>query len=582
MCGIIGVAGNIPKESKAIEARDAMRHRGPDDAGIFYDKKNGIMLGFRRLSIIDLTSGGHQPMASNDKRFTIIFNGEIYNYIELKEELKGSYDFKTQSDTEVLLAAYVKWGEQCLDRLNGMFSFAIWDALGHVLFAARDRVGEKPFYYHHDPKTGTLSFASEIKALLKLGVPVSPNEDMILDYLAYGFYHHTEQTFFKNIQELRGGHFLIKKGSDITIKRYWDLANIADRPRDIGEKEAIHTLRELVADSITLRFRSDVPVGINLSSGLDSNSLLYYAKKVTGHNPEMFSMCMADAKYNECAIIIDLLNNDEKKRWHTSYLTPDQVFQGAEMMNTIQDQPFGGIPTTMYAGMNEVAKKEGVTVLLEGQGVDEILAGYKYYIPEYEKDLRGGNSSSVGMSQDMSKLIGKDVVSEKFMWLKKTPEFKEPFASHLLNAQYRDIYHTKLPRVLHFNDHVSMAYSRELRLPFLDHRIIEFCFFLPPELKIRNGTQKFLMREAMKDVLPAVVQEKQKVAFGAVQNDWLKEYFRKEVYELLDSPSFQARPFWDQKKLRERVDRFYAGEGNNSFFIWQCINLELWFRAFID
>lgn len=584
MCGIIGISGVLPKQADIVRARDVMKHRGPDDAGILYDAKNRIALGFRRLSIIDLTSAGHQPFVSNDGRYTIVFNGEIYNYIELKEELRRSYDFRTRTDTEVLIAAYARWGTECLKWLNGMFAFAIWDKKEGTLFCARDRVGEKPFYYYEDPRTHAFLFASEIKALLALGAPREPNERIIYDYLYHGFYHHTDETFFSSIRELRGGHYLIRKGASFSIRRYWDLADVAHDTRAIGKADAKEELRALLADSIKLRFRSDVPVGINLSSGLDSNSLLYYAKKVTRRDTETFSMCMADEKYNECAIIEDLLTPAQTKRWHRSYFAPEHVFKAAEAMNAIQDQPYGGIPTAMYAGMNAVAKKAGVTVLLEGQGVDEILAGYKYYTLEYEKDRKRGTASSLAYSQDMSELMGKSVLSPSFIdaYKRRRLPFRRPFRSHLLNAQYRDIVHTKLPRVLHFNDHVSMAYSRELRLPFLDHRIIEFCFFLPPEYKIAGGRQKVLMRDAMKDVLPWVVQNKQKVAFGAVQSDWLKRYFRREVYALLGSPRLKRRGYWDHEKLKAQVDAFYRGEGDNSFFIWQFINLELWFRKFID
>ena len=566
--------GKITTQQNTFEkARDTLSHRGPDDAGLFYDSDDQVAFGHRRLSIIDLSKAGHQPMFSSDGRYVIIFNGEIYNYLELKKELETSYRFTTKTDTEVILSAYEKWGRECLQKFNGMFAFAIWDKKTKKLFAARDRLGVKPFFYNFDGRS--LSFASEIKALLALNIKAIPNERVIFDYLYHGLYDHRDETFFDNINVLPPGHYLTWVEGKILITKYWDAANI-ELNLNINETEAREQFTALLSDSIRLRFRSDVPVGVNLSSGLDSNSIYHYALAVTGGKLHTFSMCSESPEYNECAVLDGVLSDAQKKYWHTSTLTPQEVFTWAAKLNRLQDQPFGGIPTLAYQKMIGLAKEAGITGLLEGQGVDELLAGYAYY-----KDP----ASSLAVSQDNSRLAHRDVLNSAFMdrhHLRKDISFPAPFASPLLNAQYRDLRYTKLPRVLRFNDHATMAHGRELRLPFLDYRLVEFCFALPEEYKIKGDNQKVLLREAMRDIVPEAIQKAQKKGFGAMQTDWFKRYFKDEVYALLDSVSFKNRPFWDLKKLRERVDEFYQGKENNSFFIWQCFNLEMWFKEYID
>lgn len=583
MCGIVGSVGILPAKEIMVKACDSIAHRGPDDSGLYYSEKEQIALGHRRLSIIDLSKDGHQPFLSADARYAVIFNGEIYNYIEIKKDLEGFYNFITKTDTEVLLAAYIKWGERCVEKFNGMFAFAIWDAQEKKLFCARDRLGEKPFFYNYIVER--FFFASEVKALLSLGVRPEANEAIIFDYLHFGVYDHSDETFFKNIKILSPGHYLVWENNTIEIKKYWDLADVPivnySSDSEIEEK-----FRFLLSDSISIRFRSDVPVGVNLSSGLDSNSLYHYALQVTGDKLHTFSMCLESEEYNECDVIGEILNGKQKEFWHSCYLKPEEVLSGAEQMNKIQDQPFGGIPTIAYNSLIGLADANNVTVLLEGQGVDEILAGYPYYKMELEKDelnLTGGGDS-ITLGQDMSKLVNQGILNNDFTrcYHDRRLQFFRPFTSNLLNAQYRDIRYTKLPRVLRFNDHVTMFHGKELRLPFLDYRIVEFCFGLPAKYKIRNGSHKFLLRKIMNGIIPKKIMEKEKKVFGAIQTEWFRKYFRAEIMNLLESQSFRSRVYWDQIKMRQEVENFFKGEIQNSFFIWQCFNLDLWFKNFID
>ena len=590
MCGIIGVVGKLPSQKLFEEARDVLAHRGPDDKGIYIEPNESVALGHRRLSIIDLSSAGHQPFFSSDKRYVLTFNGEIYNYLEIREELRDFYNFKTNTDTEVLLAAYIKWGKHCLEKFNGMFAFAIWDRKEKKLFCARDRMNIKPFYY--SLVGDTLYFASEIKALFKLGIKQRANQDTIFIYLNYGFYDYDEKTFFEDIKRFPAGHFGYFRDGKLRIEKYWDLAETTSRSKGMSDREIEEQFKFLVADSIKLRFRSDVPVGVNLSSGLDSNSILHYAYEVTNNKDiHTFSRCMRSEDYNECSLISQYLTAGQKKFWNQCYFEPEEVFDLTDEMITIQDQPFGGITTVSNIRMNGRAKQKGITVILEGQGGDELLAGYRYYLPEHQKDLAGQKVNTTAeritgtrRGQDMTLPIDQGILNRDFVkeHIGNSPVLRNPTDSHLLNAQYRDITQLKIPRAQRFNDHTSMNFSLELRFPFLDHRIVEFCFWLDSKYKINGGDQKYLMRKTMSEFLPANVKSKKKKAFGAIQGEWFRKYHRDKILNLLNSGSFKARPYWDHKKLSEKIQRFFQGEGNNSFWLWQAINLELWFRKNID
>lgn len=610
MCAIIGYLNKTIDRQTFLAARDAMTHRGPDDAGLYYDQQKKVALGHRRLSIIDLSSAGKQPMFSSDGRYVIIFNGEIFNYLELKQELKD-YHWQSTSDTEVLLAAFIRWGEQCLNKLNGQFAFAIYDTLTERLFCARDPLGIKPFFYFN--QRGALAFASEIKALLKLNFTPVANETIIYDYLKTGLYDHTDETFFQGIKSLPSGSFAIWENNQLTITKYWDLADLANKQVVYNdEAAAVDHFRFLIKDALRLQFRSDVPVGLNLSSGLDSNSLYYFAKNIYQSDLNIFTGGISDKRYDEVGLLETRLNASERQWWHKSQLTPEKVIPLTDEVLSFEDQPYGGMPTLLYYNIYKEAGLENVKVLLEGQGVDEILAGYNYYLPAYYRDalfsgqwsilrqyFKGGSGSfwtkltnfwdliniSERRSQDLTKETNRVILRRDFadrFQDRRGDVFPNPFSSHLLNNQYRDIKHTKLPRTLRFNDHISMHLSKELRVPYLDKRLVEFCFFLPARLKINQGQRKFVLKKAMADYLPEAVSSSSKTTFGAFQTDWFRQYFKESTYQLINSDSFASRPYFDYQAVRRTVDNFFQGQGDNSFFLWQLINLELWLRAFID
>lgn len=614
MCGIVGCISKEVSEAVLIRARDALVRRGPDDAGYFSDDSFGLKLGHRRLSIIDLSAAGHQPMCTPDGRYVVVFNGEIYNYLELREELKWDYSFRTATDTEVILAAFSKWKCGCVEKFNGMFAIALYDRNEKMLHCFRDRLGIKPFYYFADRRI--FAFASEIKSLLALGFRFEANDSMVYDYLAHGHYDHTDETFFKGIKKLPAGFRMsVSMEKKLTVSKYWDLDEPTFDYDGVSYEGLQEQFKSLLEDSIRLRFRSDLPVGVNVSSGIDSTSLLFFAEKITKNPLNLFSICMPDRIYDEGPFIKRILNDEQKGRWHTSSIEPDEIFTMAETMNGIQDEPYGGIPTIAYAKLNQQAQENGVVVLLEGQGVDEILAGYSYFKVEYLRDLLRmrrflelgrhchflWSSDVPGMdsfcsvfsssqietsirSQDMTKQIAANVLSEDFIATFKSerqPLHINKFKSELLNAQYRDIRHTKLPRVLRFNDHITMHYSRELRVPYLDYRLVEFSFFLPDKYKIDLGVHKRILRDAMRSIVPKEINCNEKVAFGAIQTHWFRKYFKDEILNRLGSKIFRELPYFDHVAVLRMANRFFEGEGNNSFFIWQWLNLIMWFNRYM-
>lgn len=576
MCGIIGQFGGKIDKAEFIKARDVLINRGPNDEGIYCDEAAGMALGHRRLSIIDLSPAGHQPMMSPDGRYVIIFNGEIFNFIEIRKEIP-EYHFKSNTDTEVLLAAYQKWGKDCLNKLNGQFAFAIYDSRNRELFCARDRVGIKPFYYKI--QNNIFYFASEIKALLALvDHHPSPNHRTIFEYLRYGFYDHNENTFFSGIKRLLPGQYAIYKDGKLELDSYWDLGSMASRESQydgLSKEDATDLFKNLMSDALRFQFRSDVPVGLNLSGGLDSMSLLFFANKIMGGDFRLFSGGLDDEVYDETRNLFKVLSPRQQSLLSISNLTPGKAWSLKDKLLQIQDEPYGGLSTVHYFNLYEETKIAGVTVLLEGQGMDEILAGYKYY-----RQINSGLPQN--LSQDMTKEGAPGALSRDFasQYAGDLLDFPKPFRSPLLNMQYRDIRYTKIPRVLRFNDHISMAYGKELRVPYLDHNLVEFCFFLPERLKIEGDQGKALFRRAMDGVIPDITKLRPKVTFGAFQTDWLRRYFQKEVLEIIDSDSFKNRPYWDYSQVKENVSRFFAGEGDNSFFLWQWINLELWLRRY--
>lgn len=607
MCGISGIINfnnnEVRKDEIALMMQE-MRHRGPDDEGTFID--NNVGLGFVRLSILDLTPAGHQPMFSHDGRYVIVFNGEVYNYIEIRHQLKDKYHFKTGTDTEVILAAYQEWGNTCLDKFNGMFSFLIYDINTKELFAARDRFGIKPFYYYQDKDT--FIFASEIKSILPLLKKKEANDKIIYDYLMFNRTDHTEETFFKGIRKLQHGSWLKIKNDSIIFHRWYVLSD------EIKENKKLSPMqyRKLFNDSLKLRLRADVPVGVSLSGGIDSSSIV--SSLVTDfelNELNTFSAVFGKEEATDESVFIDEFASIVK-RMH--YTTPNSNSFYNDFMNFIDahNEPVPDTGPYIQFKVMELASSH-VTVTLDGQGADEQLAGYHYFFGSYYVEL-------------LKELKFKSFINENIEYFKKHKSFNafKFFIYYLLPIKFQNKINTqifpsvnkrlikkycvspdinemlykpkslkesllqhfeyKLEHLLRWEDLNSMYFSIESRVPFLDHRLVEATISTPASQKIKKGETKFLLREALKDILPAkIINRKDKKGFSNPRDKWFRtEEFQNYIFELINSESFKNRGYFDSAIANEQYKKHLVGNVDFSKEIWKWINLEVWFRKFID
>jgi len=578
MCGIAGIISLDPSFVSAGRIKkmtDTLVHRGPDAEGHWVNST--VALGSRRLSIIDLSNTGNQPMHYLD-RYTIIHNGEIYNYLELKEELqKKGYSFFSRTDTEVIAAAYNCWGEECVDQFDGMFAFAIWDEKEKELFAARDRFGEKPFFYFTDKEQ--FIFASEMKALWAAGVERKVNLKLLFNYLTIGYVDNpniSEETFFENISKLPAASCLqlspeesFRTNSNLQplITNYWDIET-ENENKKITDAEAIEKFGSLFQQSVKRRLRSDVPVGTSLSGGLDSSSIISTLHSLTTHNSSSSSVVLAKEGLTAFSSVFPGFEKDESEfaklvadKYSLKHFTttPDvtSLQNDLEKLFYYQEEPFSSASIYAQYKVYELAKQHGIKVLLDGQGADETLAGYHKYYKWYWQELFRKRELSSSHELQAAKELG---ITESFGWKNRVaalfPEFATIFLErqYLLNAlrhedltkdftrlQSKEAYYITpeiftLNGVLYFNtcmhgleellryaDRNSMANSREVRLPFLNHELVEFIFSLPASFKIRKGWTKWLLRETMKDKLPAeITWRKDKTGFEPPQQLWMQ------------------------------------------------------------
>lgn len=567
MCGIAGVISSEVSEQLLNAMLQKQTHRGPDHSQIYIDP-GFAGLGHNRLSIIDLSSSANQPFSDNSGRYFISFNGEIYNYKELREDLKESYDFKTKSDTEVLLASYIVYGKDCLNKLNGMFSFAIWDTKNKSLFAARDRFGVKPFYYSSGK--GQFIFASEIKTLLVANIQRKPNQKVWANYFSYGSYGLPSETFYEGISQLPGGFYLEYKKGVLRKTRWYDfIENVNNIQACENLDDAKTKYLQILRDSVALRFRADVPVGFNLSGGLDSSLLLALVNKMEDkQNIEAFTFYCDDERYDELFWVqqmIGLYKNPLNKIKFLASEVPDY----SKNISYFQDEPFGGIPTLAYSKIFKAAVNKGVKVLLDGQGMDEQWAGYDYYA-----NLRS-NSTIQGQPEHKSP-FKVNCINEALLRFAEKPKYPTPFTNDLQNLQYRDLFYTKIPRALRFNDRISMASSAELREPFLDYRLVEFAFAQTDRFKIKDGVHKILLRELVKDIVPKDVVNAPKRPLQTPQREWLGDDLDFWVEAQLKSLREGEYASWfNIDELLAEWNIYKSGERKSSFHIWQWINFAI-------
>lgn len=559
MCGIAGIVGQKSSEQNIKKMLFAQQHRGPDYTG-FFAQESEVAFGHNRLSIIDLSSDANQPFESDCKEYILVFNGEIYNYLELKRELSAKYVFKTKSDTEVLMNAYKEYGENCLDKLNGMFAFAIWHKSEKKLFAARDRFGVKPFNYYH--KKNDFFFASEIKPFWELGVEKEKNQNVWLKYFCEGSYGLPNETFWENIQQLPAGHFLEYKNEKLTIKKWYNFEERIFQKQQISSQDEEQAITDLLMNSINLRFRADVPVGFNLSGGLDSSTLLALIDKqdIDKKSIEAFTFITNDERYDELFWVKSMLEN---RPFHLNIceLNSAEIPELSMTISDLQQEPYGGIPTLAYSKIFKTAREKGTIVLLDGQGSDEAWAGYDYYLSNNNSVIQGTKNSP----------FRKNVLDNDFLSNYIKTVYPKAFSDDLLNTQYRDLFYTKIPRALRFNDRISMLYGTELREPFLDYELVEYVFSRSKDFKIKDGTQKWLLRKIANKFLHQEVALAPKRPLQTPQREWLsndlKEWVRAEVETIFDVSWF------NKKIMQAELENFFNGDNSSSFHVWQWISL---------
>lgn len=552
MCGIAGIY-NLNQSQVSLtnlkKMTDVITHRGPDGEGHWLNSNGTLGFGHRRLSIIDLTENGKQPMHYADGRYTITFNGEIYNYIELKNELKlKGYQFVSDTDTEVLLALYDLKKEACLQDLDGMFSFAIWDEKLQTLFCARDRFGEKPFHYFKNDNE--FVFASEIKQFWELGIDKKINQEKLLTYAKTGALENSNQiteTFYQSIEKLDAAHYLmINADKKISIQKYWDIQTHL-KPFEGTIEQAAELFLQLFTDSIRLRLRSDVAVGSSLSGGLDSSSIVMLIDALKGNeiNQNTFSARFKNFSKDEGEHIEAVVKACKNVNVHYTWPDIDYFEESFEKVTYHQDEPFGSASIVAQYSVMELAKKNNVTVLLDGQGADEYLAGYLPYYHTYLSQLFYSNSNLYESEISAYNLFHQ--LSSPYLNNSKTESVRMKLGRIRRKILNQNLPGTKslhsvlkenttvngLKELLRYADRNSMAHSREVRLPFLSHKLVEFVFSLPDEFKLNNGWTKFVLRKSMDKILPpSICWRVDKIGYEPPQHLWIKsDRFNQEIQQ---------------------------------------------------
>ena len=612
MCGIAGIIGEFasPDQSRGLVERmnRMQKHRGPDGQGLA--QFEGATLGHVRLSIIDLSDRAQQPMMSRDNRFAIVFNGEIYNYRELRQELAGRYSFGSDSDTEVLLGAYVVWGEDCLSKINGMFAFCIYDLTERTAFFARDRFGQKPLYYVDTGKA--LLFASEVKPLLACGIAARPNLSIWARYLLIGAYDDTEDNYFDGIDQLQPSECMrYSPGKGCKRSYYYDVT-IDPAAARWSLDQAADALRGTMIDACQIHMRSDVPVGIMLSGGLDSSTMLAALDQGGALNEAVkcYSVEFGDGLTERPWI-------EAAAGYHH---LPSRIddFSRQDFLDAMQamvwhlEGPVGGLMNSALSAVMAASKQESCKVLLDGTGPDEAFGGYRNHHNLYLAQLLkfGGTkadravseyASMWGVSADAARQAAENELSRVRTSIDGTVPVRPDLVNTsafppaaqarpmgdlgdpLKNGLLEYVRGSKIPRNNRMLDRLSMAYGIELRLPFLDHRLIELGLSLPGDYYFFEGRTKGVIRHAFRGIMDDDVRLATKRSIQAPQGPWLRqEPMRQYVQDLISSDSFASRGLFDVKKVRAAFDLFCQGTFDNSFFVWQWINVEEWFRQFID
>ena len=606
--------------------RDLLTHRGPDDAGLFIDRRAQVGLGHRRLSIVDV-SAGHQPMTNEDGSLHIIFNGEIYNHADYRPGLTArGHVYTTNCDTETILHLYEEYGERCVEHLRGMFAFAIWDQRKAELFIARDRLGVKPLYYAHTDD-GSLYFGSEIKVLLEASaVKAEINYQVLPDYLA----NHApsgEHTLYRGIKRLLPGHTLVWRDGKVVVNEFWDLRFGTDEP-ERTDREYVNEWTELFEESVRLRLMADVPLGMFLSGGIDSSAIAAVMSRMVSEPIKTFSVGFAEREANELEYSRTVASAFRTNH-HEVVVSPHQFFSALPNLVWHEDEPIAHPSSVPLFFVSKLAAQH-VKVVLTGEGSDEMLGGYA----RYRKTL-----VNISLGQSYNKFVPRNVrtalrslitdlpyssLSQKLTrsFLTLTPDietiyfdnfavFPRPMQSQLMTAETKEqvgtfrpysvvseilakcdagsLLHkllyadtkTYLHELLMKQDQMSMAASIESRVPFLDHKLVEFTARLPERMKIRGGITKYILRESMKGILPDSILTRPKMGFPVPVGAWFRGPFKNVIDEYVLSERALRRQIFDPAFVRSLVKRHDAGE-DHSERLWALVNFEIWQRQFLD
>ena len=571
MCGIAGSLNFIDKkiENKLIpNLVNSIKHRGPDNQNFWISKNRNTLMINTRLAIIDLTNKGNQPFESKDKRYIIVFNGEIYNFKDLKKNLK-EFKFISDTDTEVLLYLYIKFKVRALDMIEGMFSFAIFDKKKNELFCARDQYGIKPFYYYNHENQ--FWFSSEIKTFFVIDRNITKNDNAIFRYLNSEYHEHIKETFYKDIFKIKPGHYLIVRKSQIIEKKFWKFEKKFEKtflPKKEEEKKEY--IKLLVNKAVQGSMVSDVPISIASSGGLDSSILQISAQKMNP-NIDLVSWIFKNPRFSEKNFVdqISKKTNINSKKY---CVTEKDFLQKLKKIITINEEPFSGLPVMAYYLCLKNACK--TKVILDGSGLDEALSGYSKY---FKKNLNSKLNFFKG--QDGSDSIINNTIHKNF---KKNFEYKIklPFHNSLDNSKYLDFFFLKLPRALRFRDKISMSIGKEIRPSFLNDNLILTLFKLDKKFQISNGLGKYILRDIYKNELGKNIAFAKKRNVQTPQTIWFKDNLNLWLNNFLNKSNIWDYQYLDKKKFFSSYELFKKGKINNSFFLWKVINLDLWLNNF--
>jgi asparagine synthase (glutamine-hydrolysing) len=602
MCGIAGqycLDGRAPDPELLAEMSGRLTHRGPDGEGTRTCGSTGLV--HRRLAIIDLTDEGLQPMTNEDGTLWLVFNGEIYNYVELREELiRAGHQFHSRSDTEVIVHAYEEWDTGCLSRFNGMWSFALWDDRQQRLFCARDRLGIKPFYYAQ--AGSSFLFASEIKALLAHpDVGKCPDDRTLGTFLAWGVLDHSGRTMFDGIFQLEPAHAMVVTAAGPQPPfRYWDVTVNPAVRSGTRDDEAASRLLAVLRDATRIHLRSDVAVGTCLSGGIDSSTLTVLindlirdeAPASVGARQKTFSAVFTDKRFDESRYIDEIVAVTGVDA-HRVEPTPEKLWEDIDRLVWIQDEPFGSLSIYAQFCVMRLAQ-EHVKVVLDGQGADELLAGYLAYQGSYIstlfhsfrwwtalREMTGSLVHHGGFFRSAARQLRER--KKRRNLLKCSGEEILRYNGTLDSVLYRELVSTNLPSLLHYEDRNAMAFSIESRVPFLDYRFVEYGASLPLSQKIRGGVTKIALRNAIRGIVPESIRCRgDKMGFVTPEEIWMREELRPFVLDMLSSDAFRARPYWDADAVLQDYHAFLEGQSDYSPEVWRIVCAELWLRKFFD